>query len=54
MGGEADLPELPAPRRDVGPLVGPPRDDPAERDALDAERAARTQKFVESMWQTLE
>lgn len=50
-----ELPEMPAPRRDVvPPPAGQPRDAPAERDALDAERAARTQSFVESMWQTLE
>lgn len=56
-GGVEDLPELPAPRRDGAPLPlpsSPPRDAPAERDALEVERGERTQRFVDSMWQTLE
>jgi hypothetical protein len=61
-GGAEDLPELPAPRREVAggpaaivpPPLAPPREAPAERDALEAERRARTQEFTDSMWQSLE
>jgi len=56
-GGVEDLPELPAPRRYGAPLPlpsSPPRDAPAERDALEVERGERTRRFVDSMWQTLE